>query len=176
MGSPMVRVPLTFLTKKSWKMTIFLPFTIKWDEKREEIIKSMNIKNDQFAQLCPGMIFYKPWFQRMNRKVVILHGSMEEILLPNPCPLGWRHKIFCVLSYLRARFSELLPKLLYKNSNHHCVWVIANTPLITVKRKKPYETYVLFLRIRRSCHFSFASIFSCCVYVVRCVTSTCHVA
>ena len=65
--------------------------------------------------------------------------AVEEILLPNPCPLGWRHEIFCVLSYLRARFSELLPKSLYKNSNHHCVWVIANTPLITVKRKKPMK-------------------------------------
>ena len=35
----------------------------------------MNIKNDQFAQLCLGMFFYKPWFQRVNRKVVILDGS-----------------------------------------------------------------------------------------------------
>ena len=36
--------------------------------------------------------------------------------------------------------------------------------------------YVLFWRICRSCHFSFVSLFSCCVYVVRCVTCTCHVA
>ena len=101
----------------------------------------------------PWYVFYKPWFQRVNRKVVILDGSMEEILLPNPCPLGWRHEIFCVLSYLRARFSELLPKLLYKNSNHHCVWVIANTPLITVKRetyKTIRETNEYFLRFLRT--------------------------
>ena len=38
------------------------------------------------------------------------------------------------------------------------------------------KAYVLLWRIRRSCLFSFASLFSCCVYVVRCVTSTCHVA
>ena len=80
----------------------------------------MNIKNDQFAQLCLGMFFYKPWFKRVNRKVVILDGSGGDFT-SKPCPLGWRHEIFCVLSYLRARFSELLPKLLYKNSNHHCV-------------------------------------------------------
>ena len=36
--------------------------------------------------------------------------------------------------------------------------------------------YILFARIRRFFHFSFASLFSCCVHVVCCVTGTCHIA
>ena len=83
---------------------------MRWKKGRNN--KKYEYKKWPVRTAMPWYVFYKPWFQRVNRKVVILHGSMEEILLPNPCPLGWRHKIFCVLSYLRARFSELLPKLI----------------------------------------------------------------